>query len=81
MMNVRFLSGFRREAQFPAEEWTRAREALTEPVSFNDAVARVAPAVGGARRGRAVVLHLLWRQSLTMDMSRPLQGDSVVVPA
>lgn len=81
IMNVRFLSGFRRDTQFPEEEWSLARTAIGEPMAFDDAVSLTSSVVGGARRARAVLLHLLWRHSLRVDVSRPLGGDSLVVPA
>jgi hypothetical protein len=79
--NVRFLAGYRREEQFRREVVAAARKALTEPCCFDEAVDVVAACAIDRAAARSLVLHLLWLGWLTTDLSRSLQGSSLVVPA
>lgn len=78
LRNVRFLAGYRRSFQFDPDELSSAMGLLVSPTSLGGAVRTVERVVGSQEYARGVVLHLLWSQKLTTDLSEPLQSTSLV---
>jgi hypothetical protein len=74
--NVRFLAGFRRDWLFDP-----ALLALLRATDLDGAtLAQACQSVAGYPlwRVRSAVLHLLWRQHFTVDLTRPLSRASVL---
>lgn len=78
LTNVRFLSGYRRAFQFLPIETEAVRLAIDQPMTIRAAVARAGDVVADPDHARAIVFHLLWNGRLVADLSRSLQGDSIV---
>lgn len=76
--NVRFLSGYRRDWLINQEILCDIRSRIDEldGSSFRDAESRFAhrckPLV------RSALLHLLWRQELVFDVTRPLEATTIL---
>ncbi|NKQ57332.1 TnsA-like heteromeric transposase endonuclease subunit [Amycolatopsis sp. K13G38] len=74
--NIRFLAGYRRDWLFDHELLAEVRSADLDGVTIGMACR------GWPRRPaalvRAAVLHLLWRQYFTVDLTRPLSGSHVL---
>jgi hypothetical protein len=79
--NVRFLAGYRRPTQFALGDLAAARSALSGEQCFDDAVDAIQAHVADRARARGLALHLLWTRWLRADLSRLLQGSTVVVAA
>ncbi|MEV2226865.1 TnsA-like heteromeric transposase endonuclease subunit [Nocardia vinacea] len=76
--NVRFLAGYRRPSTVCAELMSAVVAAAAEPVSIAE-LERMLVRSGPAGVVRPAILSLLWRSRLRADLSRPLDGDAVVV--
>jgi hypothetical protein len=74
--NVRFLAGYRRDWLFDqallGELRATGMDGATLGEAFRSLPARPEPVV------RAAVLHLLWRQEFTVDLTRPLSVGHVL---
>lgn len=81
LANVAFLSGYRRELQFPADESEKVLRRMQGPMPISHAQCEAAAVAGDEHTGRAVVLHLLWQRRLDADLSRPLQSTTIVTVA
>lgn len=79
--NVRFLAGYRRDTQFVRADLATARDALSGRGCFDEAVEAVGGRVADRMVARALVLHLLWAGWLSADLSRLLQGSTIVEAA
>ncbi|MFE2441640.1 TnsA-like heteromeric transposase endonuclease subunit [Streptomyces sp. NPDC059426] len=74
--NIRFLAGYRRSWLFDPAILEETRRADLDGVTLGDAVRRVP---GHAEpRVRAAIHHLLWRQELRTDLTRPLRPSTVL---
>jgi hypothetical protein len=75
--NVRFLAGYRRAALIAKELVPLVLDGAGSPCTVTDLERRLA---GAERWGliRPVILHLLWRSLLVADLSRRLDGDTIV---
>lgn len=74
--NVRFLAGYRRDWLFDRELLAELRVADLDGATL-DAACRSRPQRPPAVV-RSAVLHLLWQQHFTVDLSRPLSGGCVL---
>lgn len=74
--NVRFLAGYRRDWLFDRDLLEELRTTDLDGATLGDACRslpmRPEPVV------RAAVLHLLWRQEFTVDLTRPLNSGHVL---
>ncbi|UUV28600.1 TnsA-like heteromeric transposase endonuclease subunit [Amycolatopsis roodepoortensis] len=77
LANVRFLAGYRRPETIAADLAPVVLEAVAAPVSVGDLERRLSGS-GSSSVLRPVILHLLWRSQLRADLSRPLDGDTLV---
>lgn len=77
LANVRFLAGYRRRAVIEASLLPAVREAAVRPLAIAD-LERFVPA--DPVLARPAILHLLWTGQLAADLTRPLDGRSVVAP-
>lgn len=77
LANVRFLAAYRRAGLVPEPEIERAWLSVRDGDQLAVAERRLA---GGRPRytARPALLALLWSGRLTTDLSRPLEGDSVL---
>jgi hypothetical protein len=75
--NVRFLAGYRRAATVSVELAPAVMGAAREPVSIADAEHRLARSTQRCLV-RPAILHLVWRSWLMADLSRPLDGDTII---
>ena len=75
--NVRFLAGYRRAATISIELAPAVMSAARMPVSIAEVEYRLARSEQRCLF-RPVILHLLWRSWLTADLSRPLDGDTII---
>jgi hypothetical protein len=75
--NVRFLAGYRRAALIAEELVPLVLDAAAWPCTVAEVERRLA---GAERWGliRPVILHLLWGSLLVADLSRRLDGDTIV---
>jgi len=73
--NVRWLAGYRHPRHGLGEVVVALRAAFAEPAALMDG----AEAVGDPIAVLPVLFHLLWRQQLAADLSRPLDAGTVVV--
>jgi len=75
--NVRFLAGYRRSALVVEELAPLVLDAAASPCTVGDVERRLA---GTAWWGqvRPVTLHLLWQSRLSADLSRRLDGETIV---
>ena len=78
MGNIRFLSGFRRKAQFRRDLVSDLRTADLDTLTIDAAISRCAswpePSV------RSALLHLVWLRYFNIDLARPLSGSHVLMP-
>jgi hypothetical protein len=74
--NIRFLAGYRRDWLFSPELLQEVRRAHLDGVALGDAARRV-PGHAEALV-RATIHHLLWRQELRIDLTRPLRPSTVL---
>ncbi|MEU4803568.1 TnsA-like heteromeric transposase endonuclease subunit [Actinosynnema sp. NPDC023587] len=74
--NVRFLAGYRRDAVFDGDLLEELRSLDLTDRSLAEAFASLPG--HPARRVRAAVLHLLWKQHWTVDLTEPLSGTTVL---
>jgi hypothetical protein len=75
LANVRFFAGYRRPESISQSLLAELRSRTLGGLTFGDAVRCLdasAPCV------RAALLHILWRQELTVDLSRPLSTHTVL---
>jgi hypothetical protein len=79
LANVTFLAGYRRAAVIDARLIDPVREAVGTGSSIVDVERSLSG--WGFRLVRPVVLHLVWRGDLVTDLTRPLDGWSLVCPA
>lgn len=74
--NVRFLAGYRRSQPFQPELIDRMSSSELPGMTVAEAIRSQSrwpePVV------RAALMHLLWRQRFTVDLSRPLSSDHVL---
>jgi hypothetical protein len=70
--NVRFLAGFRRDWLFSPELVAHVREKNLDGLRLADAFNCLPEEQ--IHYVKSAVLHLLWRQELLIDLSRPLSG-------
>lgn len=70
--NVRFLAGYRRDLLFRSELLAKLREKNLDGLPLADAL-RCLPAEP-TYHVKSTVLHMLWRQELLIDLSKPLNG-------
>jgi hypothetical protein len=78
MANVRFLAGYRRDWLIDTQALSeiRCRTAALAGVPLRDAeraITGVAPPLV-----RAALMHLLWQNEFTTDLSQPLQGSAIL---
>lgn len=78
LANVRFLAGYRRRSVIDEVLIPVVRQAAAAAASITD-LERSVPQADPALV-RPVILHLLWSGELVADLSRPLDGLSVVAP-
>ncbi|MFF6911778.1 TnsA-like heteromeric transposase endonuclease subunit [Streptomyces sp. NPDC012466] len=78
--NIRFLAGYRRDWLFSPDLLQEVRRADLDGVTLGEAGRRV---LGRAEaQVRAAIHHLLWKQELRADLTRPLQPSTRLrVPA
>lgn len=76
--NVRFLAGYRRDWLFNGDLLDELRGADLMGATVDEAVRRF-PA-RPRRLVRSALLHLLWRQELTIDLTRPLAPRTMLGP-
>jgi len=69
---IRFLAGYRRDRLFPPQLLGQLRESNLDDSSLEDAF-NCLPAEP-TDQVKSAVLHLLWRQELSIDLSMPLNG-------
>jgi hypothetical protein len=72
LVNVRFLSGYRRDWLFDPHLLAQLRAQNLDGAPLDDAF-NCLP-TEPRERVRSAVLHLLWRQDLTIDLSKPLSA-------
>ncbi|MEO3825075.1 TnsA-like heteromeric transposase endonuclease subunit [Actinomadura sp. B10D3] len=72
--NVRWLSGYRHPRHYDAEVSARLRAVFTEDVPLRDGAQRVGDPIAVLPR----LFHLLWRQELVTDLTRPLHMSATV---
>jgi len=77
LTNVRFLAGYRRSAVIDESLIPVVRDAADMPVTITDLERSVA---ADSVVVRPVILHLLWTGALMVDLSRPLDGLSMIAP-
>ena len=70
LMNVRFLSGYRRGWLFAADLLAQLRARKLHGATLDDPFSCLPTEPD--ELVRSAVLHLLWRQELTIDLSKPL---------
>ena len=75
--NIRFLAGYRRPELIASELLPSVLAAAVAPVSVLE-LERVLDGAGCRGLVRPAVLHLLWSGQLSTDLSRLLDGDSLV---
>jgi hypothetical protein len=76
--NVRFLAGYRRRSVIDETLIPAVRDAASGPMAVTDlerSVTRADPVLI-----RPVIMHLLWSGELATDLTRPLDGLSIVAP-
>ena len=73
--NVRFLAGYRRQQLVNKKLVEQLRAVDLDGTTFMDAVA-----LGGEPQAlvHASLLHLLWRQEFTIDMTQPLNARTIL---
>lgn len=77
LANVRFLAAYRRAGVVPAEDVERAWEVVRDGDPL--AVAERRLAVGcSVEDVRPAILALVWSRRLSVDLNRPIDGDSVL---
>jgi hypothetical protein len=75
LANVRFFAGYRRPESISQSLLAELRSHNVGGLTFGDAVRWLdapAPCM------RAALLHMLWRQELTIDLSQPLSAQTVL---
>lgn len=72
--NVRWLAGYRHPRHRLEPAASRLREVFAEPLALMDGAA----VVGEPLAVLPVLFHLLWSHELTVEVSMPLHGDSLV---
>jgi hypothetical protein len=77
LSNVRFLAGYRRARTIAGELEPLVLKAAALPRSVTDVEHGLA-CVSPWWRIRPVILHLLWRKQLATDLTRPLDGETLV---
>lgn len=75
--NLRFLAGYRRPSTIALESAGAVLDAAREPIEFG-LLERVSAGSVPSSVIRPVILHLLWRSSLSADLSRSLSAATVV---
>lgn len=75
--NVRFLAGYRRPLLVNQTLAPTVLELATEPVTIRELETRMGPDQP-RELVRPVILHLMWASHLVADLSRSLEGDTVV---
>ena len=75
--NIRFLAGYRRVGLIAQELLPPVLEAAAQPIGIA-VLERQLAAMGAKWLLRPAILHLLWSSRLMADLSRPLDGDTVV---
>lgn len=77
LRNLTWFGQFRHPAFSPGQEAVdEILAALSEPVPFGEAAARLGQ--GSLPYGRATLAHLLWCRKVRVDMSRPIDDNSLV---
>jgi hypothetical protein len=76
---IAFLSAYRNSSLFDEAELGRARQLLRNGMCIVEAERLLLDA--GIVQPRPIVLHLLWTHVLRMDLTRPLQPDTVLEAA
>ncbi|WP_216319247.1 TnsA-like heteromeric transposase endonuclease subunit [Deinococcus aestuarii] len=76
-LNLRFLGGYRFPPYAFDDLAPRLLRACDGPTRLGDLCGRVSPEA----LARPVVFHLLWRQDLQADLTRPLSNATLVHPA
>lgn len=78
LSNVRFLAGYRRRWQFPPHDVAVVDAAIAGAPTLGTAIRSAGVASGDVSYGRAVVLHLLWHQSIRCDLTSILANDTTL---
>lgn len=81
LANVCFLSGFRNVKRSYTELLDDARDAAHPGMTFEEAVSAMGARGIHEALARPALLHLLWSGWLTVDLSEPIDGDSLLGPA
>jgi hypothetical protein len=76
LANVRFLSGYRRVWLFRQETLDRLSASYIDGLTIDQVLALHDEVAGAVVRG--CLLHLLWRQMYTTDLTRPLDSRHVL---
>ncbi|MUH44873.1 MAG: TnsA-like heteromeric transposase endonuclease subunit [Actinobacteria bacterium] len=76
---IAFLSAYRNSSLFDEAELGRARKVLRGRMCVVEAERLLLDA--GITQPRPIVLHLLWTHMLRMDLTRPLEPDTVLEAA
>jgi hypothetical protein len=79
MANVRYLGGYRRSAVINQALVERVAATLQEGDTIGEVEDRLAPV--DPSESRPAILHLLWRGTITADLSAPLDRNTEVVRA
>jgi hypothetical protein len=77
LANVRFLAAYRRPGVVPEEDVERAWGSVLDGEQLSSAERRLAGG-GPPHVARPAVMALLWSGRLTTDLSRPIEGDSLL---
>jgi hypothetical protein len=75
MANIRFFAGYRHTERISPVTLAEMRARNLDGVTFGEAVAW---SDSFPARARAALLHMLWRQELEIDLSRPLAADTTL---
>lgn len=80
LMNIRFLAGYRRAAQFTEFDLDAIVQEMGSSLTVGEAFRTTTGVIGDASIARAVVLHLLWSSRLMCDLGMaPLNIDTPLV--
>jgi hypothetical protein len=77
LANIRFFSGYRRTESVSSPLLNELRSRNLTGLTFAEAVRRVD---GPPPCVRAALLHILWRQEVRIDLSRPLCSSTLLSP-
>lgn len=72
LSNIRFLAGYRRTSQFEERDLRVVETAARDARTLGEAFRRGGAAVGELAYARTIVLHLLWINALTCDLTQSL---------